>query len=63
MICLARFGIACRYTISDICLRETTLWLKGKSIGFLFGQTGFKSHGRQEIFSAMLYSFVTTFMS
>ena len=35
----------------------------GKSTGYLSGQTGFEPHDRRELFSAMLHSFVTTFMS
>ena len=42
------------YSISDNCIRESTLWLSGQSIGFLSGQTGFESQNKQEIFSAML---------
>ena len=51
------------YSISDNCVRETTLWLCGQSVGFLSGRTGFESHDRRENFSDMLYSFVATFMS
>ena len=32
-------------------------------MGFLFGQTGFESHERREIYSDMLHSFVKTFKS
>ena len=35
------------YSISDNCVRGSTLWLSGKSIGFLSGRTGFESHDQK----------------
>ena len=52
--CLGRIRIACIYSISDTCVRESTLWLSALSTGFLSRQTGFESHDRQEIFSFQL---------
>ena len=64
IICLGRLRIASKYIFNLWQLRQgvdsLAQWLE---IGFLTGRTGFDSHGRREIFSAMLHSFVTTIMS
>ena len=64
IICLGRFCIACRYIFNlwQLCqgVDSLALWLEN---WFLFRQTRFKSHHKREIFSAMLHSFVMTFMS
>ena len=46
------------YSISDNCVREWSLWLCGKGIRFLSGQTGFESHDMRGFFSAMLHCFI-----
>ena len=66
--CLHCYGLASylslsAYSISDNCVRVSTVWLSRKGIRFLSVQTWFESYDRREMFSAILNFFVTTFMS
>ena len=63
IVCLGRLCIASRYICNLWQLRQWADSLGQWIEHWIFIQTGFESHDRRKIFSAMLHSFVMVFMS